>query len=1080
MIQFIYGSSGSGKSTLIDQTIKTCTEEGKNVLLLVPEQAVLSCERRLSEQCNDSLSLHVQVLSFRRLANTVFRAVGGLKYDYVTNGEKAVILWRALTTIAPFLQKYRGVTLKERSFFTEMVACMDECKAYCVTPAKLEEAADALTEVHTPLAEKLRDLSLLFAAYQSAMQNEFDDPADDLTLLLEKLPQADFLSSYTIMIDSFYGFTGVEFAIIATLFTQCADCFITLPYDRTENIMYHSLRQTDLTLRRAAKASGQEIRPDILLNQHPRFKNEELAFLEQHLWHFAALPYEKSPDHIQLIRANDLYEEAEFIATDIKRKVRQGKRYRDFAVITRDLEHYTGVIDAVFEKHCLPAFLSKRIDITLMPSVKLILCALSICIYNWRLDDVITYIKTGVCGLAPDECDLLENYAVTWGITGRRWIDEFEWNMNPAGYTEILTEEGASQLQKVNELRLRVREPLLAFFACFDKDATVQSITEQLYAFINQIDFAAGLRDKSKSSTEGTQVWNALMHCLDRLVYCAKDTKATPEVYRDLLTIILTEATIGKIPFFVDEVIIGDASLLRLHDVKDVYVIGATEGSFPKAATESSIFSDGERRTLKSLGITLSDPSDIKNAEELFFFYKSISTASENITVSYPKATLAGKGLSPSLGVIRLEKLFPKLTALDADKQPALDLIEDYDSAFEWAAYYHGTPFGNALLHFYQSDPAYTARIESLNTPISNIQNHLSESFAEELYGGNLHVSQSRLDTFAKCEFSYHCKYTLGLQSAKSPEFKSVDIGNFMHMLLERFMNQICQDGHMDLTISFSDCKHMVDEIITEYLRRVLRDKQQISARLQTLIKRLRRTALLLIENILDEFRHSDFRPAFFELAISEPKSQAALCVSPYAVTLPDGKQIYLYGKIDRVDCYQKDGNVYIRIVDYKTGVKNLSLDLIEKGQEMQMLLYLFAIWKTKDQAFLDKLGTAQGHILPAGVQYYIAKASSLKLDNPQNAQDIYEEAKKKIIRNGILLKDDDILFAMDKTGTGQYLSKEVRTLEQFGEMVSLIENNICELGSQIKSGTANAKWNGDPAQPCAYCDMKPICRKEQ
>jgi len=275
-------------------------------------------------------------------------------------------------------------------------------------------------------------------------------------------------------------------------------------------------------------------------------------------------------------------------------------------------------------------------------------------------------------------------------------------------------------------------------------------------------------------------------------------------------------------------------------------------------------------------------------------------------------------------------------------------------------------------------------------------------------------------------------------------------------------------------------CEKIVDEIIKDYLRQVLRDKQQISARLQTLIKRLRRTALLLIENILDEFRHSDFRPAFFELSISEPKVQDDLSIAPHAVTLPDGKQVYLYGKIDRVDCYQKNGSVYIRIVDYKTGVKNLSLDLIEKGQEMQMLLYLFAIWKTKDQAFLEKLGVKDGELLPAGIQYYIAKASSLKLDNPQNAQDIYEEAKKKIIRNGILLNDDDVLYAMDKTGTGQYLTKEVRTLEQFGEMVRSIEKNICELGCQLKSGTAKAEWKGDPAHPCAYCDMKPVCRKEE
>lgn len=64
-----------------------------------------------------------------------------------------------------------------------------------------------------------------------------------------------------------------------------------------------------------------------------------------------------------------------------------------------------------------------------------------------------------------------------------------------------------------------------------------------------------------------------------------------------------------------------------------------------------------------------------------------------------------------------------------------------------------------------------------------------------------------------------------------------------------------------------------------------------MNARLRTLMARLRRTALLLIENILEEFQHSDFRPAFFELSISDSAKEGGPCVSPYAVTLPDGKK---------------------------------------------------------------------------------------------------------------------------------------------------------------------------------------------
>ena len=961
MIQFIYGSSGSGKTTALDHIIQQKAEKGEQVILLVPEQEVLSCERRLSELCGDRLSFHIQVLSFRRFANTVFRTLGGLKYDYVTKGEKAVILWRALASVAPFLKKYQGITLRDRSFLSETVACIDEFKAYRITPADLEQAAGKLTEAQAGLSQKLFDLSLIFAAYQSAMQHEFDDPSDDLSLLLEKLPEAGFLAETHVMVDSFYGFTGVEGEIIAALFELAKSCTITLPYDQTENIMYESLRRTDRALRQAALHAGQEIAPDLRLTLHPRFKNDELAFLERNLWQFSAEPYTAPPQHVQVARAHDIYDEAEFIAREIRRKIRTGKRYKDIAVIARNADQYTGVIDAVFEKHGVPCFMSKRTDITLMPSVKLILCALNIRIYGWKLDDVITYIKTGVCGLSPDECDLLENYAAAWGITGRRWTDEYEWNMNPAGYTDRQDETDAAILTAVNELRERVRQPLLTFFECFDQKATVRSISIQLVNYLNQIDFTAGIRDQCRATQEGTQVWNALMNCLERLVLCAGDTPASAETYRDLLSIVLAEANIGKIPSCVDEVIVGDASLLRLHEVSDIYVIGANEGVFPKAAAEGAMLSDGERKTLQALGLSLGDTSEMKNAEELFFFYKSVSTPSQNITVTYPGATLSGKALSPSIGVNRIMRLFPALTLTCCDQLPALDYIEDYDSAFEYAAYYNDTPLGSALLEFYSADPAYAGRLEALDMPDCQYRRGAFPLFAGEFYHADLNVSQSRLDSFAKCEFSFHCKYTLGLKSAKTPEFKSVDIGNFMHMLLERFMSRICQGGHMDPYLSRAQCEKLTDEIIEDYILQVLRGKNNVNARLRTLMARLRRTALLLIENILEEFQHSDFRPAFFELSISDSAKEGGPCVSPYAVTLPDGKKIRLYGKIDRVDAYQKDGKIYIsNCAIIRQAAKTFPMDLIEKGQEMQMLLYLFAIWKNKDPAFSGTAGSGR------------------------------------------------------------------------------------------------------------------------
>ena len=1076
MIQFIYGASGSGKSTLVYQQISEAAKNGTEIILLVPEQQVLSCETELAAMNGIGVPINVQVLSFRRLANTVAREEGGLKYNYVTKGERTVILWRCLCSIAPALKKYGALTLRDRGFLSEIIAAIEEFKAYRVTPEMMEKAAAHLTDAQKDFRDKLSDLSLIYAAYNTALGTSFSDPADDLEVLADTLLRTDYLSGRQVYIDSFHGFTAIEMEIVRLIFARANACTLTLCYDRTENIMYDSLKDTDQRLRRAARESGKEILPDILLEHRPRFHNEELRYLSRNLWNFSAAPFEHAPEHIRLVCAHDVYEEAEFVARDIHRKIRGGKRCRDFAVIARSTEEYTGIIDAMFEKYSLPCFLSKREDITLSPAVRLVLCALSIHLSGWRTDDVLSYLKTGVAPLTADECNLVENYAVTWGITGRRWYDEYEWNMNPAGYSETLTEQDAQMLIRLNSLRDRIKAPLLTFFEVFQEGATVKEVTARLYRFLEQIGLSRALQEQTLNREESIQVWNCLMDAMDQLVHCAADAQVTADVYRDLLLAILSEASIGKIPACTDEITIGDASLLRLHNVTDVYLIGALEGVFPRAATESTIFSDAEKRTLESLGIRLSEQTKAKNSAELFFFCRAVSSPSETLTVTYPSATLSGKGLTPSIGVARIRKLFPALAPILREKSP-LDLIESYEASFEYAALYHDTPLGKALIDIYARDQSYQSRIRSLEIPVSDTECALSGELAGQIYKQDLRLSQSRLDTFAKCEFSYHCKYILRLQSQKTPDFKSVDIGNFIHLLLERFMNRACSSGELNTEISKEEIEQIVDSLIDEYIRSVFRDRRNANARLLTLISRLKRTAMLLIDNLLDEFRHSEFRPAFFELPISDSVQEG---LSPYTISLPGGGNVRLYGIIDRVDIYHKGNDTYIRIVDYKTGSKTLSASMIEKGQEMQMLLYLFAIWKTKDQAFLNKIGARKGSVIPAGAQYYIAKAPTTKYDNPQEETVVLADAQNKITRSGITIKDEEIMHAMDKTGTGKYLTKDLCTLEQFGEMLTRIEETVGELGTRIKSGSARAQWCGEENKQCAYCDMKPVCRKER
>jgi ATP-dependent helicase/nuclease subunit B len=294
-------------------------------------------------------------------------------------------------------------------------------------------------------------------------------------------------------------------------------------------------------------------------------------------------------------------------------------------------------------------------------------------------------------------------------------------------------------------------------------------------------------------------------------------------------------------------------------------------------------------------------------------------------------------------------------------------------------------------------------------------------------------------------------------------------------MLLERFMMKICEEGEMRLDITDEERDEIIDKLIDDYIRSVFRDRRSAPARLLTLISRLRRTAILLITDILEEFSQSDFRPAFFELGIG---SEGENSLESYVIKTPEGGDIRLYGKVDRVDTYKKGDDVYVRIVDYKTGSHDISLKDVEKGHELQMLLYLFAIWKSADKDFIEKIGAENGEIYPAGVQYYKVKMPEITMSGKPESEHLKAELQKKLERTGLSLDDVDIISAANRMGGTRYSPGEMLTLGHFGDLVNQVEEIVNDITGQMRSGSAKAEWKNPDKEQCSYCSMQPICRK--
>ena len=78
-------------------------------------------------------------------------------------------------------------------------------------------------------------------------------------------------------------------------------------------------------------------------------------------------------------------------------------------------------------------------------------------------------------------------------------------------------------------------------------------------------------------------------------------------------------------------------------------------------------------------------------------------------------------------------------------------------------------------------------------------------------------------------------------------------------------------------------------------------------------------------------------------------------------------------GKIDRVDVYNKDGNSYVKIIDYKSGNKNFNLQDVYYGMQLQLIVYLSELCKMGRGLFGNE-------VLPGGMFYFKINDPTIKL----------------------------------------------------------------------------------------------------
>ena len=1072
MLNLLTGRAKTGKSQAVLDRIASAPA-GRGQMLLVPEHASHQAEVDLCRACGDGASRRAEVLSFRRLSDRVLSITGGAAQVALDAGGKLLTLEKALIEVSPELTVYRRPSRKS-AFLRQLLDLFDELRCYEIAPETLYEQSQAITGA---THDKLRDLSLLYGAYESRLFRPGLDLRDRMTRLCDNLEKSNYAAGKDIYIDGFTYFTAQERRCLSVLLRQAHSVTVTLlgEPDSREEIFEASLRTLD-RLRRLAEREGKPVTVEVLRSEDPTpLGHLERCFFDN------TVPYEGEAPCIQILQADTVFSEVEQTAAAIRRLLLEKKcRCRDITVAARNMEDYESVIETVFERYQIPAYLSRRSDILEKPALSLLTGVLASIGGGYEYDDMFRWLKTGLAGLTPEECDELENYVLKWEVHGGMWLRDVDWAENPDGYGAPWTPAREARLERVNALRRRVQAPLHRLAEGLKTGETAAAKVNALYSFMEELTLQNALETQLRAQAEAgrlqdaeetAQLWEILCGVLDQFVEILGDEPMELEEFTRLFRQVLTQYSVGTIPVSLDQVSVTGVARNDRHTAKYLFLLGANDHVLPTPGEGGGILNEDDRYELALRGLELAPTGMDQMAIELQNLYAALAQPTQGLTVSYPVSDVSGAELRPAFVIDRLLTLFPTLRV---EREPA---TRPYRLTAPLPALETAAP-GGALWRHFAEDETLHPRLASMERAASQTRGSLSPRAVRALYGDRVSMTASRLERIRSCHFSYFMEYGLRARPRTPAVFDAPQIGTFLHYLLEHVTQDVLTLGGF-AQVEEETLHALVRKYVDEYVRQELRNFQNRNARFRYLFARLRNTAYAVVDQAAAELRCSDFVPLAFELSFGDGKGKDLPSV---VISEPDG-ELRVGGKVDRVDGWLKDGKLYLRVVDYKSGKKSFDLASVRMGLDIQMLLYLFALQKTGSARF-------GAEIEPAGVLYLPARDDILPAQRNIPPEKLQAEREKQLRRSGLLLSSPEVLQAMEhealteprylpvRVNKDGDLSGSLASAAQLGKLARYVETLLHDISREIRQGNIDADpcCHTEEDSPCRFCDWSAAC----
>lgn len=1102
-LRLILGSSGSGKSRYIYSSIIKAAVQSpeKKFLVIVPEQFTMQTQRELVRLHPDGGLLNIDILSFQRLAHRIFEEVGADQRTVLEELGKTLLLRRAASRVQDELKVLKG-NLKKMGYLQQMKSMISELTQYDIDSEKMERLLQG-AEQKPSLFYKLKDIRLLYESFQEELEGKYITAEETLEALCQVARQSAILKDCVVALDGFTGFTPVQNKLLGELLSLAEQVYVTVTIRaqedfyriRGEHELFYLSKKTIRALAHTAQEAACEVLPPVVMEWTtlPRFaKSPELGFLEEHIFGGKKVQWTEKTECISLHTAANPVQEAHFAARTIRALLREGYRCQDIAVIVGDLSSYSSYIPQVFGEYKIAYFMDSTRTVFSNPLIEFLRAVLDMVQQDFTCASVFRYLRTDLCRIEAEKLDLLENYVLAAGIRGfSRWREPFTRTV------DFLQEE---QLALCEELRTCIIEPLAPLVCCLrTAETTTREKTEGLYALLchyeiqqqlAKLEEKFGIEGQAELEKEFAGIYAMVIGIFDKLAQLLGEERLTLKEYTELLEAGFEEARVRLIPPTADRVQVGDLERTRLSDIKVLFFLGLNDGWVPAAGAGGGLLSDLERETLMGSGVELAPTARQNSYIQKFYLYLNLTKPRERLYLSCSKATADGSLLRPSYMMRTIGRLFPGLSVHDEDAyqffgsrvetpQNALAyLLEGFWNIRE------RQPSGEwlELYNWYRRGEDTAGQVQRLAEAafLTFDGRGIGRQAARELYGEVLINSVSRLEKFASCAFAHFLQYGLRLQEREEYVFRPVDIGRVFHSAIELYSRKVEESSYDWFQIPEDVREKFIEEAVTEvsavYGQQILHD----SARNEAMIGRMKRIMRRTVWALHRQIQSGHFYPANFEVSFSQVQELEAVNIA-----LSAEEKMKLKGRIDRIDVCEKEDQVYVKVIDYKSGNTTFDLVALYYGLQLQLVVYLNAAVELEKRVHPDK------EIVPAGIFYYHMKDPLLETDEELTPEELNRKLLRQLRPDGLVNEDPAVFGEMDvklekasdvipvsinRDGHPSKLSKTA-TGGQFALLSGFVHKKLQELGSAMLEGEiAPVPYQRNQQTACDYCIYRPVC----